>query len=175
MICKRRDILFFLEDEQTTCHPKENNRGQISNQQPDNLKIQDSLTQNKNNNNKNKTNDEVSITTKEDITNNTDKLVDLLNEGTAILKDDPILRTMSISAGIDPILLFHVYHSKQPPKKTSNSDKKKAEIIRPINSDYRKYNTDLNAIDTSILVEEFDFRLRYDDFKTKMVKKHYKN
>ena len=36
----------------------------------------------------------------------------------------------------------------------------------------KKYNTDLNTIDTSILVEEFDLRLEFDDFKkTKMIKK----
>ena len=40
-----------------------------------------------------------------------------------------------------------------------------------MNSDYKKYNTDLNTINTNILVEEFDLRLEYDDFKTKMTKK----
>ena len=55
-----------------------------------------------------KTKDEVSISTKADITNNTDKLIELFNQGTAILKDDQIWKIMSISAGIDSILLFHV-------------------------------------------------------------------
>ena len=38
----------------------------------------------------------------------------------------------------------------------------------------KKYNTDLNTIDTSILVEEFDLRLEFDDFKQND-KKNYKN
>ena len=155
--------------------PKENNHGQILNHQAD-IKSQEFLIKNKNNNNNNnkknktKTKDEVSITTKEDITNNTDKLVDLINEGTAVLKDDLIWKTMSISVGIDGILLFHVYRPKQPTKTTSKQSLKKAEIIRSMNSDYKKHNTDLNTIDTSILVDEFDLRLEYDDFKTKMIK-----
>ena len=89
---------------------------------------------------------------------------------------------MSISAGIDAILLFHVCNPKQATEKTSKKSLKKEEIIRGMNSDYKKYNTDLNTIDTSILVEEFDLRLKYDNFETKMmeilvqiVKKLHKN
>ena len=69
VICKRRGILFFFEDEQITCLQRKI-FGQISNRQPE-IKFQKSLTENKNNN-KNKTNDEVSITAQEDITNNSD-------------------------------------------------------------------------------------------------------
>ena len=39
-----------------------------------------------------------------------------------------------------------------------------------MNSDYKKYNADLNTIDTSILIEEFDLRLKCDEFETKMMK-----
>ena len=67
------------------------------------------------------TKDEVSITTKADFTHNTDKLVDLLHERTAFLKDDQIWKTMSISAGIDAILLFHIYQTASQQKTSKKS------------------------------------------------------
>ena len=64
--------LQYFEDEQFTWHPKENNNGQISNQQAD-IKSQEFSSNNKINNSKNKIKDELSITTKADITNNNEK------------------------------------------------------------------------------------------------------
>ena len=86
--------------------PKENNHGkyQTSNRR---LNLKNFQSRIKITTTKKKTKDEVSITTKED-TNNTDKLVDLLNEGTAVLKDDPIRKPMSIYAGIDGILWLNI-------------------------------------------------------------------
>ena len=59
---------------------------------------------------------------------------------------------MSVSAGIDAILLFHVWNPKQATEKTSKKSLKKEEILRAMNNDYKKYNTDLNTIDTSIWI-----------------------
>ena len=41
----------------------------------------------------------------------------------------------------------------------------------PYFCEYKKYDTYLNTVDTNILVEEFDLRLRYDKVNTKMTKK----
>ena len=50
--------------------------------------------------------------------------MDLFNQGTAILKDDPIWKTMSMSAGIDAILLFHVCNPKQATEKLPKNHSK---------------------------------------------------
>ena len=45
---------------------------------------------------------------KTDITNKTDALLNMLNDGKEIMKQDPIWKTMSVTAGIDPILLTKI-------------------------------------------------------------------
>ena len=132
-----KTYLQYFEDGPITWPPQGNNHGQISNQQAE-IKCQEFLSSNINNNNKNKTKDELS-TTKADITNNTEKLhlVDLIDEGTPIFKDDPMWQTMSISAGIEPTIIFHIYRPKQPTEKTSKQSFTKAQMIRATNSNIK--------------------------------------
>ena len=118
VVCKGRGIVFkdeshlqefrtylqYCEDEQISNHWME-------------IKCQEFLIKNKNNNNENKTKNEMSITTKEDIANNTDKLLDLLNEETGILKDDPIWKTISISAGLMEYYYFRFIVQNNQQKK----------------------------------------------------------
>ena len=97
------------------------------------IQITKSLAKNKNNHHKNKT--------KADAVNNTDKLLDLLDEETKIMKGNLIGETKSISAGNDAILLLNVCTPRRATKNINNVIKK-TEIIRVINMEYKKYNID---------------------------------
>ena len=84
------------------------------------------------------TKDKSPISTKPDIVNNTDKqkLLDLLDERTEIMKDNPTWQTMSISADIDQILLLNVILQDKQQKNISTIIKKTA-IIRVMNIEHK--------------------------------------
>ena len=99
------------------------NKYQNSNQ----TQITKSLVKNKNNHHKNKTKAE---------------LLDLLDAETNIMKGNPIWETKSISAGNDAILLLSSRLYSKTSNQNINTVIKKAEIIREINMEYKKYNID---------------------------------
>ena len=130
-------VTWFFDDAQIQW-PKESNHEQVSKQQPG-AHTNHTLAKNKNNHHKNKTKDKSSISTIAYTVNNTNKLFDLLDEQTKIMKGNPIWQTMYISAGNDAILLLNVCTPRRATKNI-NTVFKKTEIIRVINMEYKKNN-----------------------------------
>ena len=76
---------------------------------------------------------------------------------------------MSVTAGIDPILTTNVYSPKQPTPRTRPASLRKTQSVRDMNHDYKLTNTELKSDDTTF-VDEFQARLKYEQFKSEMEK-----